>query len=234
MTQKNLTQRLLLFLFAVSLPVWCQSLGPPKDIQGFDKFMTYYYQNPHPEFILETIKCLNLNKWPNQKEQFPPTVGFYAEVFALNPMMVQLWTDEIQFCEGNTKEVLQLSLKTSLKMDKMISGGLSDFDPGSNDFCWGAFFASGDTAFLAAIVERLAFLSDKFSLYRFLTAASAQWSLSSNAALHPLVKQYLQTKAKTSAPDIAQAVNDSLELDPGQITARTLAFLKNQHEKGVW
>jgi hypothetical protein len=196
--------------------------------------MTYYYQDPHPEFILETIKCLNSNKWPEKQDQFAPVIGFYAEIFALNPLMVQGWADEVQLCGGNTKEVLLLSLKASLKMGKLIKGGLSDSDPSSNDFCWGAFFASGDTTFLNAIVENLTHLSEKATLNQFLTAASAQWSLSSNAVQHPIVKQYLQAKLKTSDPDIAKAISDSIEIEPTQIGARTLAFLKKQHEKGIW
>ena len=130
--------------------------------------------------------------------------------------------------------MLDLALKRSQDPEGILKADAAKEEPGFNDMCWGAFFASGKEVYLAALVDRLAGLSDRKSLMRFVTAGSAQWSLASNALQHPRVKQYLEERAKTAPPEIKEAIDQALHENPSVFQERMVAVVKEEHQKGTW
>jgi hypothetical protein len=224
----------ILGLAVCGVEPWGQAAGKMTTLDAFSDFSTFYYLEPHPERISETIEFLQQAGYPGDDKQAPAILGFYAEVFASNKDRLPAWTEQVKVTTGWTKEALELALQHAKDPQLLLKGDPNEEQPGYNDMCWAAFFASGKDVYLAAIVGRLHNLSDRTSLMRYVTAGSAQWSLSSNARQHPRVKAYLQTTLATASPDVKKAITEALEQEPGLIQARMVEVLKEQRQKGVW
>ena len=74
---------------------------------------------------------------------------------------------------------------------------------------------------------------DRVDLNLFMTAASAKWSLSSNARAHPAVAEILEAAASEEGEPGRQA-REALSLAPGEIRSRTIEVLESQRDRGVW
>ena len=213
---------------------WGQATEKIATLDALSDFTMSYSLAPHPERISETIEFLQQAGVPSDDKQAPSIIGFYAEVFSSNKDMLPKWTEQIKLTTGRTKEALELALQYAKDPERILKGDPNEEQPGYNDMCWAAFFASGKDAYLAAIVGRLNNLSDRTSLMRFVTAGSAQWSLASNSRQDPRVKAYLQRALATASPAVKQAITEALEQDPDLIKARMVQVLKEQREKGAW
>lgn len=198
------------------------------------KFMASYYQKPNADQISSVISEMQKDGFPNKDSQLAPIIGFFAEVFAANPDKLPGWQSQIEKTTWKTKEALELAIKSSGSLDKLLSFDPSKPNPGRNDMCWGAFFASGKEKYLEAIVQRLAYINERVSLMLYMTAASAEWSLSSNAREHPKVKQFLLEREKTAPPVIKAAIDEALTNNPGELKSKMIEFAREQHKKGAW
>ena len=99
---------------------------------------------------------------------------------------------------------------------------------------WGCYFATGDTAHIAAIVEELAHLAAPADLNLFLTAASAEWSLASNARQHPSVREFLE-RARGSAEPLREAQLDRiLRVESGVLHADFVESLGAHRDAKTW
>jgi len=212
-------------------------LAPEAEIESledFTKFITYYYQTPNPKIVVSAIEFMQQSGFPQKEEQAPPFIGFFSEIFAANKDHMTLWNAEIGKTTGKTRKVLGLATSLSQQTESLTHLDPSVAQPSMNDLCWGAYFASGKNSYLDALVSRLAYLSERKNLMLYMTASSAQWSLSSNARLHSQVKQYLETAMKNSPENIKQAINEALSKNPGEFQENSIRVLKEQHEKKIW
>ncbi len=203
-------------------------------LDAYGDFTRSYSLNPHPERISEMILFLQQSGIPGDDKQAPAVIGFFAEVFAANADRRPAWTEQVKVTTGRTREALDLALKYAREPQLLLKGDPNEEQPGYIDMCWAAFFASGKDVYLAAIVGRLHNLSDRKSLNRFVTAGTAQWSLSSNSRLDPRVKAYLQNALATASPEMKTAITEALEQEPDLIKARMVEVMKEQRQKGVW
>ena len=97
--------------------------------------------------------------------------------------------------------------------------------------CWGAFFASGDDYYVALLIVQLQYMGERQDETRYLGAATAKWSLSSNARQHSRVRLVIDRTLATGAPPWSKELLDAwrrdlsevLTKEPGQIREEILA-----------
>ncbi len=106
--------------------------------------------------------------------------------------------------------------------------------PEKNDMNWACFFATGDLRYLNGIIETLQYLEERSDINLFLTAASAKWSLSSNARSHMTVRVAMEAMKVGDVPDMRLIAEDILTKKPQKIREETVVILKSQKESGVW
>ena len=79
---------------------------------------------------------------------------------------------------------------------------------------WGAFYASGNPAYLRRLAGQLRFVDESPS---FWVGATAMWSLARNAPGHPLVRVTLEAIRKETDPRTRDLIDDLLRKDPSSI-----------------
>jgi hypothetical protein len=224
----------LICILACGTMVHSQSSTNILTQKDFDHFIAFYYQSPHPELIPAAISYMGKAGIPENEDHYAPFLGFYAEVFASNKEMMPQWREKIGLTSGKTKDLLETAMNLASDPENMLKADANIEQPSFNDLCWGAFFASGKEVYLAALVKRLEFLSERTLLMRYVTAGSAQWSLASNAQQHPRVKEYLEKALESAQPEMKKAIRDTLEVNPDLFQERMVGVVKEQHEKKVW
>lgn len=226
---------ILVCAVAVTPTVWAGSA--PKtisDMNSFADFATHYYQHPQPELVTPAIRFMQKEGIPKNDHQLGPTASFFAEVFASNPKMVPAWMREAKKTTGRTSQALELAFRYADDPSQMTSFDPYKAKPAQNDVCWGAFYASGKAIYIDALVKRLAYLSERKSANLYATAATAQWSLSSNAREYPRVKRLLERAKAKAAPDVAKAIDVALTETPEEIQKAIVKVVKDQRAAGVW
>ena len=211
-----------------------ENLSEIKSLEDFINFSTYYYQRPNPKLVVSAITFMQQSGFPQNDAQAPPLIGFFSEIFASNKNSMALWNAEIKKTTGKTRKVLEAATKYSQQLELLTHFDTSIAQPGLNDMCWGAYFASGKSIYLDALVSRLAYLSERKNLMLYVTASSAQWSISSNAIQHSQVKQYLESVIKKAPDDIKQAISNALNKSPKEFKDSMARILKEQHDKKIW
>jgi hypothetical protein len=203
-------------------------------MEAFSRLTMNYYRDPHPELIASSIVFLQRTSFPQEQGQVAPLVGFFAEIFASNRDLLPAWTAQISKTTGQTNRTLTAALEYAQDLGLITRFTPEEAHPSSNDMCWGAYFASGKEQYIRALVGRLVHLSERQSLMLFLTAASAQWSLCSNADQHVAVRTFLEKELAAAPPNIQKALETVLTKTPVEIRGSTEAVLRTQHEKKIW
>lgn len=199
-----------------------------------EEFMHTYYRSPHPELVLSMIRYMGRAGVPATEDHAAPIIGFLAEVFAQNPMMTAQWRAAAAETTGLTKRVLSAAFGVSRDLSFVTKFDPQTAGPDGNDLCWGAYFASGKPEYVRALVQRLAYLSERKSLQLYLTAASAQWSLSSNARQHVGVRRILDQEHEKASPQIRAAIEEAVESDPASLEEATTKIIRQQRDANVW
>lgn len=209
------------------------ALLEPSEAVDFADFVHRYYLDPRPLLIepaMDHFHQHNLLANPNARA---PVIAFFAMVMADNPDRRAAWADHIESLDGDTQSTLRAAL-TLAEQPRFL---LDDHppSPGHNDMLWGAYFATGREEFVHAIVHRLAHLDERTDLNLFLTASSAQWSLSANAINHVRVRQALEALQPTLQDEVTrQAVEGALIGKPDVLRQAMVEVLQAQKEAGVW
>ncbi len=177
--------------------------------EALDKFATYYYRNPRPELVAPAIEALGPSGF--SKDRADVFVGFFAEVFAANPSRMAEWRELIDRQDRPTRKLLGRAVKFSRSGDLLSSDGHSI---ALNDMWWGAFFASGNPAYLRKLIDQLAVIHwaqivDEQYRKRLLVAITAMWSLARNAPEHLLVPVTLEA-VRTDADPLSRKMIDRL------------------------
>jgi hypothetical protein len=77
-------------------------------------------------------------------------------------------------------------------------------------------------------------LGERQDILKYLTASSAQWSLSGIAKGDAEVRAALEQAAKGKNKVVADAARDALQKSPDAIRAETIEVIKAQKAAGVW
>jgi hypothetical protein len=68
--------------------------------------------------------------------------------------------------------------------------------PKKNDMSWGCYFVTGDVSYAQDVIAALKNLGERQDIWKYLTASSAQWSLSGIARDDATVRAALEQAAK--------------------------------------
>ncbi len=111
--------------------------------------------------------------------------------------------------------------------------------PEDNDVIWGAFFASGDAAYVINLINVACLYDGSDDYLRFITAASAKWSLAANAFRHISVKRTLKAEAgKRQGVDknvVLRILKLSEQPDGAAILfEETRQIIREKQSRGLW
>jgi hypothetical protein len=193
-----------------------------------DRFAAHYYLHPQPELIPAAIEALGPSGF--MKDRRWVFVGFFTEVFAANPDRMPEWRKLIASTHWSTRDCLQTALKLSRPGVVLSLDGRWYYRPWAilwlgnpwgrvNEMRWGAFYASGNPAFLRKVVDQLRLIDAIPSApgSRFWEGADAMWTLARNAPEHPLVRVTLEVIRKESDPRTRDIISDVLTKDQSAI-----------------
>jgi len=193
-----------------------------------DRFATWYYRRPQPELVAQAIAGLSTEFLKDRAEVF---VGFFAELFAANPDRAEAWQKAGRQQGWTLSYVVDAAVKLSGPGAVLAEKQLS---VEQNDRCWGAFFASGNPAYLRKLAEEVP-LVDNNNARDFWVGATAMSSLARNAPEHPLVRTTLEAFRATAKPRTSDLIADVLGKDPAAIRdwiwaqAKSLALVPRYH-----
>lgn len=194
-------------------------------------FTQTYYLHPQPELVPQAIIYLGRNKiltkYPSAER---PMLAFFSKVFADNPSLAKDCKKLIKEQEPHARALLLKAL------DDSPEALVSETQDGSarNDMYWAMFFASGEYAYLNKLIEQLKYLNERKDMRLYLTAASAKWSLSSNARTDLKVRAAMEAMKVGDVLEMRPIAADILQKTPEQIREETIAILKTQKENGTW
>ena len=199
--------------------------------KDYEFFTNMYYVDPQPELIPQAIRFVSKSKLlKKHKNAGPPTLGFFAQVFGDNSQSIAQWKKVIRTQDRKTRKLLNRAIDTDI--GTLLSQ--TEIGAGLNDMYWGAFFASGDPRYLNSLIKHLRYLEDRADINRYLAAASAKWSLSTNARRHPQIWRTVEAMKTSNIPKNRALAGDILSMEPKAILDEMIAVLKEQNEKGVW
>lgn len=195
-----------------------------------DNFISHYYLFPQPELVPKAIKFIGDQKYASKESTQKMILIFFSCVFSQNEGKKDEWQRVIEDQDGETKHLLLEA------MNKSVSELLNKtkISPLLNDMCWSAFFASGDTSYINKIIDNLKYMGERKDMDLFSAAATAKWSLASNAQRHPKVKAALKNLSKNSDPEVRRVAKDMLNKDPEKIVREMNKIVEKQQKKGVW
>ena len=198
--------------------------------QEFSAFVQEYHGNPQPERIEAamrfaagsdvisddntdlmtqvTFSCL-FARYPERKAAFQQAITSLAE------------PARAYFQRAIDKEPADLFLQVPVQ-------------PKKNDMSWGCYFVTGDVSYAQDVIAALKNLSERQDMWKYLTASSAQWSLSGIAKDDAVVRAALEQAAKGKNKVVADASQDALQKPPDAIRAATIEVMKAQKAAGVW
>jgi hypothetical protein len=106
--------------------------------------------------------------------------------------------------------------------------------PKKNDMSWGCYFVTGDVDYVQDVIAAMRDLGERQDIWKYLTASSAQWSLSGIAKDDAKVREALEQAANGKNKVVAAAARDALQKTPDAIRAEKIEVVKAQKAAGVW
>lgn len=194
-------------------------------------FTEEYYISPRPDLVTAALILISDSGLLEDENAIPPMYGFFSQVFFQVSNDEKLW-------KSLTKQYP--SLADLVNSAVRASGNPKEafrkepISPSLNDIYWGAFFASGDIYFIEEITKHLKYLDERNDLLLYLAGSSAEWSLSSNAAMRPKVKSDLLLIKEKANPHIARRIESLLAKRPDEIRQEMQDVIMEQVAKGVW
>jgi hypothetical protein len=191
-------------------------------------FSQTYYQKPKPHLIpsaINYIESSGLSENPNAKA---PLLMSFSCIFSQHKDKED-WKEMISKLSEPSKELLSRSINES--PNELLAS--MPTSPAKNDMNWACYFATGDIEYLNNIIHTLKYLEERQDMNLFLTAASAQWSLSANSKKHMEVMAAMMAMQVGDVISMRSIASDILEKDPQAIRDETVKILKAQKESGT-
>lgn len=201
------------------------------NMNEFGYFSQTYYLQPQPELITSAITFIGSSDLASDPDAEAPLLMSFSCLFSkYDSSEKDKWKATIETIAEPGRSLLTQSINSS-PLQLLDEAPTS---PAKNDMNWACFFATGDLEYLDSIVETLKYLDDRKDIILYLTAASAKWSLSSNARNHFKVRMAMEAMKVGGVPDMRPIAEEILEKSPQTIREETVAVLKKQKEEGVW
>ena len=204
--------------------------GPTMSWDELDSYIETYYLHPNPDRIGDAIVAIGPSGFV-QKNAWGFT-SFFGEVFSANPKRVPAWRLLVLKQDKTVQEFLQHSF------DLSESGGvlaLKGHSAGLNDMFWGAFFASGNVAYVRRLIDEVKYTDERKDKALYLAGATAKWSLLSNTEQHPLVLKTLKESAESLTDKRTRKILSVMLLQGADDADRELKeTLSKQKAAGIW
>lgn len=201
----------------------------PKEVMALEEWMSFYYQSPTPEKFVKYVRVMaRRDLWRERKSGFP-TLMFMSEVIRANPKRAARWCKALASLPEKQHGYLgwafhnadvpasERCLRQTLRVpaeDLRLYKRTPRYDPAKQlpgealglDMLWAAFFATGDTRMIHRLIDMLGLPGDR----HVLLSAAAEWSLTSNAAEHPLVLKTLKARQKDAHGKLRETLDKIL------------------------
>ena len=191
-------------------------------MKEFDAWNTFYYLSPDPERVPAALRFLDERGLLEKRSSRLPEAAFLSAIFRANERMLPRLCGGTSGLGAATKRVVWRALRLSgtetgreiLKRElKSATGADADFierllrrrppdlmaapvtSPADLDMLWGAFFATGNTAFVKRVIDAACRPGAEGGMDAALTKAAAQWSLAANARRHRRVMRLCREEA---------------------------------------
>jgi hypothetical protein len=216
---------------APPLPATAGNFPPLRTPEDFDKFLNKYYQDPHPERIAGAMVSLTSSGVLQIPEAVGVIMGFFSEVFLTNPLRLSEWQPVIDKQPGFAKSVLDSALLWSKAGGVLLLAGQS---AQMSYFYWGAFFASGNPAYVKKLVELAGFSAEQNDLTLWTMGSQAKFSLATNSRQHPVLRSILEEEKRTADKPTRDLIDQILTRDPRRMQWEMFAFRERQIKSGKW
>ena len=198
--------------------------------QQLSYFMHTYYLDPHPELIDSAMLLVN-DAVKDKKSARAPTLMSFSCMFALNAKAQKnKWKRTIKYLDNPAKSLLTEAI--SRTPEELLNS--TKLSPAKNDMNWACFFITGDIKYLNNIASNLKYLNERGDLNKYLTAASAKWSLASNSHSHTLVRMAMESMRIGDVPEMREIAEEILTKDPEYFLEEMKSVVKTQKENGGW
>jgi hypothetical protein len=193
-------------------------------------FMQGYHRNPQPERIEAAMRFAASSDVMTDDDTDLMTQVSFSCLFARYPKLKPAFEQSIASLDEPARTYFQMAIDsdpTNLFLRVPLQ-------PKKNDMSWGCYFVTGDVSYAQDVIAALKNLGERQDILKYLTASSAQWSLSGIAQDDANVRAALEQAANSKNKVVADAARDALQKPPGAIRAETLEVLKAQKAAGVW
>lgn len=234
--------------------------------EDLDYFVQYYYQHKHPALVSSAMSFLDKESEIPVETLMGGVTGFYGEVFRQNLDYLDKWIIEIDESSERGKQLFLNALWLSntqkakeylhqkateetgdvrISIDKFIESEPPDLkklipsNPAENDMLWGAFLAIGDPIYITNIIEAATEYNNRVDYLLFMVAATAKWSLVSNAQQHEIVHQTLENELDRFKGHKINIIQDILDKSqqpngPNMVGEDIQQVLEEQKNNGIW
>ena len=196
----------------------------------FEHLLGYYHQQPDKRIVSLTINYLNRHTVDSAQiaalqRQRNVLAGFLTALLAQDTTLRQqmralhLRITDLG-CRGFVAEILQLA------PDRLFAK--MPLAPAYNDMAWAAYGATGDVHYLERVLDNCRYAAERKSLNRYLTGASARWSLCSMAQQDTQVKSYLLAQRKSPEARLV------LQSSPAALRQQMTEELARTQQHGGW
>lgn len=212
-----------------------QPLEKISTVHDLSYFTHHYYLQPQPKLVNNAIQFVGKsNIAANRKTQATIFMSFsclFSRYDKPNQKtLLNTWQRTAKTLDEPARSLFTYAFHK--KPAELLKAAATS--PAKNDMNWACFFATGNEKYLNNIIATLTQLNNRRDINLFMTAASAKWSLSSNAKHHPKVRSTLEALKTNGSAEMQPIAADILNQSPQQIRKETVAILKEQKRKGVW
>ncbi len=170
-----ITKILLVIICLLNILILSQNTYAKENI-NYEKWLTFYYENPQPEYFVEVVKLLHKNKVFKNKDAMVPVAFGLSQIMAQNPSKIEQWMTDLKtirkkhkrlfnsmLWSSATKEGLELLRKSVKEKEFELyfstpPAPIYEVDPGALnilDMNWAYFFITGDKKPIINIINAI-------------------------------------------------------------------------------
>ena len=198
--------------------------------EEFGEFVQGYHANPQPDRIEAAMRFAAGSDVISNDNTDLMTQASFSCLFARYPDRKPAFRKAITSLEQPARAYFQRAVDTD-PADLFLQVPVQ---PKKNDMSWGCYFVTGDVSYAEDVIAALKNIGERQDLIKYLTASSAQWSLSGIAKDDAKVRTALEKAANGKNKVIADAAKDALRKSPGEIRADSMEVARAQKAAGVW